>query len=208
MIDVRLSREIEVGAKAKPRYATDIIPTEGGFEFRNERWRYPKFSFEFNLEPGDPYDETGEAMGHQTLRELIELWHCAGGMAETFRFRHWSDWRGRGENIGTGDGVTEDFQLYRVYQTGLVTRLRKITRPAEGSVVAYVNGVVTAVTVDSDTGIISFAAAPAAGTQITADFDFDLPVRFDDDELELVALTGVLDQPTNIVLVEVRERAA
>ena len=108
--------------------------------------------------------------------------------------------------IGTGDGSTTVFQLYRIYQTGAVTRQRKITRPEDGTVTAKVAGVDTAIVLDPDTGQITFGAAPALGAAITASFDFFLPVRFDSDELELVALTGELDHPVNIVLVEVRER--
>jgi hypothetical protein len=51
-IDERLPVEIEAGAKAKPRYSTDTITTDGGWEVRNSRWAYPLFQFEFNVEPG------------------------------------------------------------------------------------------------------------------------------------------------------------
>lgn len=205
MIDVRLSREIEVQARARPSYATDIIELESGSEFRNERWRYPKFTFEFDLEPGDPFDDSAEATGAQTLEEFINLWHCAGGMADTFKFRHWADYRATNQAIATGDGITTQFQLYRVYTAGAVTRQRKITRPVDGTVTVYVNGTPTSVTVDTSTGGVTFVSAPANGAAITADFWFDIPVRFASDDLELVALTKDLDKPINIELIEVRE---
>jgi uncharacterized protein (TIGR02217 family) len=66
----------------------------------------------------------------------------------------------------------------------------------------------TAASLDPDTGLIAFGGAPAAGKPITASFEFDVPVRFDNDDLELVALNLDLEQPINVVLVEVRERAA
>jgi len=200
MIDERLDREIEVGAKARPRYKTDVIETDGGATVRNARWRYPLFTFEFNLEPGDPNSNDAES-----LHEFIDLFHCAGGQHETFRFRHWSDYQARAQPLATGDGVTTDFQLYRVYIRGAVSRRRKITRPVTGTVVGYVNGVESSTTVDLTTGILTFAPAPAAGSTVTADFDFDIPVRFDSDELEMIALSNDLDQPVNIVLVEERE---
>lgn len=204
MIDVRLSRDIEVRAVARPRYATDIIQLESGSEFRVPRWRYPKFAFEFNLQPGDPDDVSGYE--NQTLKEFIDLWHAAGGMGETFRFRHWSDSRATDQDIGIGDGTTRTFQLFKNYTAGTVTRLRKITRPVLDTVVAYVEGVETAATVDYSTGGVTFAVAPIDSALITADFEFDIPVRFDSDELELVALTKSLDIPVNIQLIEVREQ--
>lgn len=213
MIDARLSRDIEVGAIARPRYSTDVITMESGAEFRVPRWRYPLFTFEFDLEPGNQDTEDDEeaelaAYQQQTLRELVNLWHCAGGMGETFLFRHWGDYRAVDNLIGLGDGATTEFQLYRVYTVGAVSRQRKITRPVAGTVTAEVNGVPTAVTVDTETGLITFGAPPANTAQITASFEFDLPVRFDSDSIELVALTLNLDQPVNITLVEVRERTA
>lgn len=208
MIDARLSRDIEVGAIARPRYATDVIRTEGGFEFRVPRWRYPLFTFEFNIEPGDPTDANYQFESGETLGQFIDLWHAAGGMDETFLFRHWGDYQAVDNPIGLGDGSTLTFQLYRVYERGIVQRLRKITRPVFGTVTAKVDGVDAAIDVDPETGIITFGAAPALGAEITASFEFDLPVRFDDDALEVVALTAKLDQPVNIVLQEVRERSA
>lgn len=204
MIDARLSREIEVGAKARPAYKTDVIEMDSGHERRNARWRYPRFTFEFDIEPGDPNDE--EDIGDvESLSEFIALFHAAGGSHETFRFRHWADYQRVDEPIATGDGSTTSFQLYRVYTMGAITRRRKITRPVAGTVTAKVNGVGASITVDNDTGIITFAVAPANGAAITASFEFDVPVRFEDDELEMIALMTDLDQPVNIVLIEVKE---
>ena len=45
----------------------------------------------------------------------------------------------------------------------------------------------TAYTVDHATGVVTFLAGhiPAAGAAITAGFEFDVPVRFDTDKLEI-----------------------
>lgn len=206
MIDERLTREIEVGAKARPAYKTDVITTDGGFEVRNSRWTYPRFEFEFMIEPGDPDDDPAYYSGQvQTLNAFVNLFHVAGGQADTFRFRHWSDYQVAAMPIGVGDGVKTQFQLLRIYQRGVLTRQRKITRPVAGSVTVYKNGVLSAAAVDYDTGIVTFAPAPANGVVITADFQFDIPVRFASDELEMVALMTSLDQPVSISLIEVRE---
>lgn len=198
MIDERLDREIEVGAKAKPRYSTDIITTDGGFEFRNSRWAYPLFSFEIDLEPGAPaFDED--------LQACIDLFHAAGGTADTFRFRHWRDYQALHDPIASGDGSTTQFQLYRIYARGAVTRRRKITRPIDGTVEIQVDGVVAASTVDAATGIVTLSSAPANGALITASFEFDVPVRFADDTLEIASLSDDLDQIGTITLQEVRE---
>lgn len=205
MIDVRLTREIEIGAKARPRYSTDVIVTDGGHEVRNQRWSYPLFEFDFDLEPGDRDGDTHLADADR-LSAFIDLWHVAAGQFNSFKFRDWGDWDVETQPFATGDGITTAFQLYRVYQAGNMTRLRKITRPVQGSVTAYVNGAPTAISVDHATGIVTFTGgAPADGAVITADFQFDLPVRFADDTMDLIAIMKDLDKPTNITLIEIRE---
>jgi uncharacterized protein (TIGR02217 family) len=206
VIDIRLARDIEVGAKAKPRYSTDIIPTDGGHEVRNARWRYPLFDFEFTLEPGDETDEgdTDPALISK-LEEFVRLFHVVGGCHTTFPLRHWRDYDAVDQVIATGDGSTQSFQLYRTYALGAVTRRRKILLPVTGSVTAKVNGVTASLAaVNRGTGMITLSAAPAAGAIVTASYQFDVPVRFADDELEMIALGIDLDQPSSIILKEVR----
>lgn len=199
-IDERLPVEIEAGAKAKPSYSTDVITTDGGWEVTNSRWNYPKFQFEFNVEPGTRIDDE-----YDVLDQFLEMFHACGGSGGRFRFHYWRDKPARDQLLGQGDGSTKTFQLYRTYTRGAVTRQRKITRPIVGSVTAKIGGIVTIAAIDYSTGLITFTVAPALGALITADFDNDIPVRFADDELEMIGLTDQLDQPVNIVLLEVRE---
>jgi len=193
-----LDADIEAGAKARPRYSTDIVTTDGGYEIRNSRWAYPLFQFEFNLSPGYREDDAA-------LEAFIDLFHAAGGSFATFRFHYWRDLPVVGQQLGIGDGSTSQFQLFRSYTRGGITRDRKITRPVEGSVTVYANGIPIAVGINYETGIVTISPAPPLTVVITADFEHDLPVRFADDELEIIGLTDTLDQPVSIVLNEVRE---
>lgn len=201
MIDDRLTEDIEVQAKARPRYSTEIITTDGGWEVRNSRWSYPLHRFEFNLSPN-----ARDAVDFVAFRDLF---YAAGGAHETFLFRHWADYFGDDELIGTGNGAETEFQLVRNYTRGITNRTRKITRPEQGTVIIRVDGVVRTegvhYTVDYDTGLVTFGVAPLLNQIIRADFEFDVPVRFEDDEVEFVGLTDELEQPVDIVLIEVKE---
>lgn len=201
MIDDRLTDDIEARAVAKPRYNTEVVTTDGGWEVRNSRWSYPLHTFEFNLSPN--------ARDAADFTEFRDLFYAAGGSAEAFKFKHWADYEGDDELIGTGDGSDTTFQLVKNYTRGATTRTRKITRPVSGTVVIYKDGVVQTVTthytVNYSTGVVSFVTAPALNTVIRADFEFDVPVRFADDEVEMQGLTDELEQPVNIVLIEVKE---
>ena len=193
-----LDASIEAGAKARPRYSTDIVSTDGGWEIRNSRWAYPLFQFEFNLSPGYREDDAA-------LDAFLDLFHAAGGSAGTFRFHYWRDGSVENQLLGLGDGAETDFQLLRTYTRGAITRDRKITRPVEGSVTVRVADVVTVAAIDYETGLVTITPAPALAAEVRADFEHDIPVRFADDELEVIGLTDTLDQPVSVVLVEVRE---
>jgi uncharacterized protein (TIGR02217 family) len=58
--------------------------------------------------------------------------------------------------------------------------------------------------VDTATGSVSFTTAPAAGAAITAGFEFDVPVRFDTDMLDVTLDLERLGSITSIPLLEIR----
>lgn len=89
--------------------------------------------------------------------------------------------------IGTGDGTTRCFQLCKTYGAVFAPYARTIEKPVAGSVVVAVAGCrwpPLIFAVDASTGLVTLATAPAAGQAITAGFLFDVPVRFDTDQLD------------------------
>jgi uncharacterized protein (TIGR02217 family) len=58
--------------------------------------------------------------------------------------------------------------------------------------------------VDTTTGVISFASPPSVGTILTCGFEFDVPVRFDTDDLPVTLDIERLGSITSIPLIEVR----
>ena len=75
-----------------------------------------------------------------------------------------------------------------------------------GTVSLALNGItqITGWTINTTTGVVTFAAAPAPGTAITAGFEFDVPVRFDTDTLDVTLDFERLGSITSIPLLEVR----
>ncbi len=68
------------------------------------------------------------------------------------------------------------------------------------------NGVeqMTGWSVDTTTGSVTFNAVPSAGVAITAGFEFDVPVRFDTDTLDVTLDIERLGSITSIPLLEIR----
>lgn len=58
--------------------------------------------------------------------------------------------------------------------------------------------------VDTTTGNVTFTTAPGAGVAITAGFEFDAPVRFDTDTLDVTLDIERLGSITSIPLLEIR----
>ncbi|HEY9012129.1 MAG TPA: TIGR02217 family protein, partial [Devosia sp.] len=107
--------------------------------------------------------------------------------------------------IGTGDGLAVGFQLTKRYGASFDPYLRPITKPVAETVVVKVDGVVVPATADPLTGIVTLAEPPAGGAAVTASFEFDVPVRFDVDRLDIELSSFDAAEAPNIPLIEVRE---
>ena len=131
---------------------------------------------------------------------------------------HWKDWAdyksgqpsantaATDQPVGTGNGVTTAFQLVKLYTSSAQSWTRTITKPVAGTVALALNGApqITGWTINTITGVVTFAAAPALGVTITAGFEFDVPVRFDTDTLDVTLDFERLGSITSIPLIEVR----
>jgi uncharacterized protein (TIGR02217 family) len=90
-----------------------------------------------------------------------------------------------------------------VRRYGQVTR--RITRPVSGSVRVAVDGLATAAFALGEGGMVTLDTPPAAGAVVTASFDFDVPVRFAEDRLNVSRATYLAGAAASVPLVEVRE---
>lgn len=108
--------------------------------------------------------------------------------------------------IGTGDGTTTEFQLTKTYGSIYAPYSRDIKKPVSGTVLIGVNGseVTSGWSVNLTNGAITFAVAPTPGHEITAGFEFDVPVRFDTDYLEIDLSSFSAGNIPDIPIVEIR----
>jgi uncharacterized protein (TIGR02217 family) len=87
-----------------------------------------------------------------------------------------------------------------------VIEVRTITKPVAGTVKVYFDSVeqLSGWSVDTTTGLVTFSAPPALGVEITADFEFDVPARFDTDHMAVTIETYRLHAWQQIPIVELR----
>lgn len=184
--EVRFPDDISKGSTGGPMRTTDIVELVSGFEERN--------ATVFNSKR--TYDASMGIRNVNDLHDVIEFWEARFGQLYGFRWKDWTDYRsGKTANnvtfndqvIGTGNGTQTQFQLVKNYISGATGYARVIRKPVAGTVIIARNGVqaLTGWTVDTTTGIVTFATAPGAGVSVSAGFEFDVPVRFDADKLTL-----------------------
>jgi len=201
--EIRFPTDLSFGASGGPERRTEIVTLGSGFEERNSPWAQSRRKFNAGLGLRRLDD----------VHELIAFFEARHGRLYGFRWKDHADWKScvpggavsvSDQLIGAGDGETATFQLVKSYSSGGVIYNRKIAKPVAGSVVAAVDGVTQAVTLDTATGEITFAGPPAPGSEITAGYEFDVPVRFDTDFLDINLAAFEAGSVPDIPVVELR----
>jgi uncharacterized protein (TIGR02217 family) len=131
------------------------------------------------------------------MHDVLAFFEARLGRLYGFRWKDWADYKScppmqnvarNDQTIGTGNGTRTKFQLKKAYTSGPTTYTRLITKPVAGTVLVEVDGALingANYSVDPATGVITFNVAPATGRVIKAGFEFDVPVRFNQDELTI-----------------------
>lgn len=173
--EVRFPEGIARGATGGPGYDTTIISTVAGYERRNANWAQAR----------GRWDVGSGLKRREDLQSLIAFFRARQGRAYGFRFKDWTDFAVTNVVLGTGDGANKVFQLVKRYASGGVEVTRGIAKPVIGSLTAYRDGIAVGggVSLDSASGFVTFGTAPAPGAVISATFEFDVPVRFDTDQM-------------------------
>ena len=204
--EVRFPDNISRGARGGPERRTQIVELASGDEERNASW----------LNSRREYDVAYGVRNADALAVVVAFFEARNGMLYGFRFKDWSDYKsclslasiaGTDQLIGVGTGALTTFQLLKAYVSGAQTYSRTITKPVAGTVKIALNGgaALSGWSVDATTGIITFAAAPASGVAITAGYEFDTPVRFDTDMIDVALKFERLGSIQSIPLIEVRK---
>lgn len=200
-VEERLPDLLAFGAVGGPRFLTAIGSSHSGYEQRDDVWALERGMWDL----GYAYRTAA-----QTATLIAFFTAVACGRANGFRFYDHStgEQHGTSEFLGTGDGADTTWQLRKLYTTGALTYARTITKPVAGTVQMTLNGTVTtAFTVNTTTGIVTFTSPPGAGVVIRASFEFDVPVRFDTDWLDVRCVEPGLFSWDNVTIVEIRDIA-
>lgn len=203
--EVRFPDNISRGARGGPERRTQIVELASGDEERNASWANSRRR----------YDVAYGIRRADDLAAVVAFFEARNGRLHGFRYKDWADYKSAlpsqaitptDQQIGTGTGSQQPFQLAKRYTSGAQTWVRTIAKPVAGTVRVALGMVeqLSGWTLDATTGVITFTTAPANGVIVRAGFEFDVPVRFDSDTLDVTLDFERLGSITSIPLLEIR----
>lgn len=207
--EVLFPLDIALRSAGGPERRTEIVALGSGREERNSRWAHSRRR----------YDAGYGIKTLDALQSVVAFFEERRGRLHGFRWRDRLDQSSAApgaavtpldQAIGSGDGVQTAFQLGKTYGSVYAPYQRPVTKPVPGSVRVAVAGIEavedTDFTCDSTSGVITFLPGhvPAMSTAVTAGFQFDVPVRFDTDYLEVDLSAFAAGMIPKIPLVEIK----
>lgn len=172
----RFPTDISYGSTGGPEYNTEVLITTTGCEHRAPKWHTPKMRF--NASPG--------IKNQRQMSEILAFFRVCKGRQLGFRYKDWTDFKAQNEQVKIIDKHT--LQLIKTYNlSDKIKDERIITKPVINTVKIYVSGQKleqSDFSVDYTTGLITLTQEIILNnTEVTADFEFDIPARFDTDYL-------------------------
>ena len=200
-IEERLPECISFGSSGGPGFKTSIFESDSGYVGGNIEWEKQRAEYTVVLEER-PEEE---------IQEFLEFFHVVRGQATSFRFKDWLDYQITNQDTWTGDGSTQVFQTFKRYVSGDYHFDRTIYKIAQGTEPSIqIDGVDQTYgvdfSVDFNTGLVTFTSAPSNGAVITiVSMEFDVPVRFAQDEIIAQNVNFRMGNVAEINLIEVRQ---
>ncbi len=203
--DVDFPMSLGRAAEVQPSFSTAIVTTASGHEQRNMNWANARLRYDVG--PG--------VRSEADVQALLSFFRARRGAARSFRFRDPLDQSSNAMTgiptaldvrLGTGDGTTRSFALVKFYGGATGGEARRITRPVPDSVRVALDAAPrpSGWTLEEG-GMIVFSTPPGPGVAVTAGFLFDVPVRFDTDQLSIAGHGPAAGEVVSVPLIEVRD---
>ena len=194
-LEIRFPESIAFNSSSILEFNTTIIKSKNGYEQRNINWNSNKMKF--NIING--------IKTKTELDELITFFRNVRGAGYGFRFKDFTDYIGENQYLGVGDGETKEFQLIKSYRVSdNIVYYRKITKPVISTVRVFINDIESKdFNIDLTTGLITLNTVPEIDSIIKANFEFDVPVRFENDIMEITMNSINSGNIKDITLIEI-----
>ena len=192
--DVRFPEDISYGSSGGPGFKTSVIDLASGHEQRNIEWSLARAV----------YDVAYGIKEREQMEDVLEFFMARRGKAYGFRFKDWMDFFLARQSIGVA--TTNQTQVYKRYEP-LTAHFydRPILKIVPDTVSLWANNVpINAALLNITTGIVNTTSY--IGQTIEVECEFDVPVRFDTDEIKIAHDDWELMSWPSIPLIELKPR--
>ncbi|NYS23962.1 DUF2460 domain-containing protein [Rhodobacteraceae bacterium 2376] len=205
--EIRFPANLSFGSLGGPERRTEVVTLTNGHEERNSPWAQSRRRYDAGL-------------GLRRLDDveaLIAFFEARRGRLHGFRWKDWADYRSAPASrpvtatdqlLGMGDGVQRAFALRKGYRSGAQVEWRAITKPVADTVMVALGADLMADgkgwALDATTGVIRFDTPPGKGAEVRAGFEFDVPVRFDTDLIQVSVASFRAGDLPRVPVVEIR----
>lgn len=205
--EIRFPASLSFGSVGGPERRVEIVTLTNGHEERRTPWAHSRRRYNAGL-------------GLRSLDDiaaLIGFFEARGGQLHGFRWKDWADYSSgsvsagphyQDQLIGIGDGRQVVFALSKTYASGPGSYQRPILKPVAGTVRAGVGAIELKegvdYQVDTARGELRFEMPPGQGAEITAGYEFDVPVRFDTDRIAVSVSSFQAGDVPDVPVIEVR----
>lgn len=184
--EVRFPASISKGSSGGPRRRTDIVTLRSGYEERNSVWADSRREYDAGLGIRNIND----------MHDVLAFFEARLGRLYGFRWKDWADYKSSPPNqdihradqiAGIPTSVGEILQITKRYISGPTGYTRAIIKPVANTVIAEYAGMDVSenVLVDETSGQFRLLCPLVAGEIVYLGFEFDVPVRFANDHIDV-----------------------
>ena len=192
--DVRFPEDISYGSSGGPGFKTSVIDLASGHEQRNIEWSLARAV----------YDVAYGIKEREQMEDVLDFFYGRRGKAYGFRFKDWMDFQLERQSIGVA--ATNQTQVYKRYEPLTAYFYdRPLLKIVPDTVSLWANNVpINAALLNTTTGIVN--TTNYIGQTIEVECEFDVPVRFDTDEIKINHDDWELMSWPSIPLIELKPR--
>jgi len=204
--EVSLPARLAFGSTGGVERRTEVVTLGSGFERRSTPWAHGRrrYLIGANLRSLDD------------MATLTAFFEARRGRLYGFRFRDFADFKSCApgaevtpfdQDLGAGDGLRTSFDLAKQVGDDEDIASRRIHKPVDGTVRVAVDGVElgsATFEIDLTTGVVTLQTPPPTGAVVSAGFEFDVPVRFDADRIDVTLESFAAGRMAAVPLIEVR----
>lgn len=170
-IEDRLLDCVSYGTVYGERFRTSVKTMRNKEESRLIEWSESQGTFSLVF----------AALTEPDRAEVMRVFRAVRGRGIGFRLKNWVDFKAVDQLIGIGTGADQVLQLKITSSAGAYSTVKTIKKPVTGTVTIYIDGVATAAIIDYTTGLVTITAP--LGAAIAWSGEYDIPVRFDTDDI-------------------------